>query len=69
MDDYNILVDNTSNDNILYGLGNILSRVLEEKNVNILFNELNQIDDHLGEKWLTLGKDIFSWGCVGEIMY
>ena len=66
--DYNILVDNTSNDHILCGLGDILSRVLEEK-VNILFNELNQIDDHLEEKWLTLGEDIFSWGCVGEVMY
>ena len=40
----------------------ILNKILGKyKNIDIyMVNE-----EHLKDKWLSLGRDIFSWGCVG----
>ena len=59
---YGIKLDNLEDDNIIYGFGGkILEKVLNEYENEKIFSDLGQC---IEDKWLLLGKNIFTWGCV-----
>ena len=67
MEDYGIEIDKVEDEHIINGLSQkILSKVVKECIEKNWLDELNPIDEHLKEKWTSVGKDVFSWGCVGN---
>lgn len=61
---YGIAMDNLKSGDIISGFGNkVLSKVLEKYEKE---REFPKIDKYIEDRWLLLGKDIFSWGCVGR---
>ena len=65
--DYGIEIDKIKDEHIINGLSTkILSKVVKECIEKNWLDELNPIDEHLKEKWASVGKDVFSWGCVGN---
>lgn len=67
IEEYGIDLKNAKNidcEHIIKGINKkILDKVLKEfgnKNIHI------KIEDYLIDKWLSLGIDLFSWGCVGR---
>lgn len=67
LEDYGIEIDKVEGEHIINGLSQkILSKVVKECIEKNWLDELNPIDEHLKEKWTSVGKDVFSWGCVGN---
>lgn len=62
--DYNIALNNVNGDFIIPGT----CKKLLERIISKYENEfhIEQVEEHLKEKWLELGSVLFAWGCVGE---
>ena len=61
---YGININTVSSEHIINGIGKkILEKIIKEFSSQEISLEK---DDYLKDKWISLGRDIFSWGCVGD---
>lgn len=62
--EYGINIKDAEGNHIIHGIcKNILSRVLLEYEKDF---DINEIDEHLKDEWVMIGRDVFSWCCVGN---